>query len=140
MRAATNEPLGIEAVEQLMVLPSPQEVGGAVAPFRKKKPTNVSPVGNVSVICTFAAVSGPLFVYVIVYVRSVSGAAVAGPVLVTARSVRGLSTVVLAAELSFELFGSEVLDVTDAVLLTTTPSEMPESRWTTTRAATNDPL
>src|SRR5258708_15583410 len=97
MRAATNEPLGIEAVEQLMVLPSPHELAGAVAPFRKKKPTNVSPAGNVSVICTFAAVSGPLFVYVIVYVMSVSGWTVAGPVLVTARSVDGSITVVLAS-------------------------------------------
>ncbi len=37
-------------------------------------------------------------VYVIVYVMSVSGWAVAGPVLVTARSVRGLSTVVLTVD------------------------------------------
>src|SRR5258708_2849129 len=98
IRAATNDPLGIEAAEQRMGLPRPHELDGAVAPFRKKNPTNVSPVGNVSVICTFAAVSGPLFVYVIVYVRSIAGAAAAGPALAPARSVRGLSTVVLTVD------------------------------------------
>ncbi len=96
IRAATNEPLGIEAVEQLMVLPRPHELGGAVAPFRKKKPTNVSPVGNVSVICTFEAVWGPLLVYVMVYVMSVSGWAVAGPVLVTSRSTEAANALLVA--------------------------------------------
>src|SRR5437763_21584 len=57
-------PTGIEPVEQLIVCPSPQDVGGAVAPFKNWALTKVTPAGSVSVILTFCAACGPAFWYV----------------------------------------------------------------------------
>ena len=47
-------------VEQLIVCPRPQELGGAVAPLRKTKLLKVSPAGRVSLTWTLLAVSGPV--------------------------------------------------------------------------------
>src|SRR6266571_5382523 len=58
--AWTWEPAGMLLVEQLIVCPSPQEVGGAVAPLRKTKLLKVSPAGRVSLTWTLLAVSGPV--------------------------------------------------------------------------------
>src|SRR5207237_438381 len=58
--AWTWEPAGMLPVEQLIVCPRPQEVAGAVAPFRKTKFLNVSPAGRVSLTWTLLAASGPL--------------------------------------------------------------------------------
>src|SRR5438046_1581597 len=58
--AWTCEPAGMLPVEQLIVCPRPQELGGAVAPLTKEKLLNVSPAGRVSVTWTLLAVSGPV--------------------------------------------------------------------------------
>src|SRR5438034_738869 len=47
--AWTWEPAGMLPVEQLIVCPRPQELGGAVAPLTKVMLLNVSPAGRVSV-------------------------------------------------------------------------------------------
>src|SRR5579864_8700603 len=72
----------------------------------------------------------------------VSGAAVAGPVLVTLRSALGNMTVVLVVEELLAEFGStsSALLLTEAVLLSTAPSARPEPMWVVTVRPTLDPL
>src|SRR5438094_234163 len=85
--------------------------------------TKVSPAGSRSDRATAWASLGPLFVSVIVYVRLAGSPAmaVAGPVLVTARSLWAC-TVVEAVELLLPGLGSVVLLLAVAVLLNTFPS------------------
>src|SRR5579859_5950515 len=70
----------------------------------------------------------------------VSGAAVAGPVLVTVRSALGNVTVVLAVEELLAEFGSGVAELTEAVLLSTVPSARPVPTCVVTVRPTPDPL
>ena len=55
----TPDPLDRVAVLQEIVLPRPHEVGGGLP--KKLASNNVSPGGNVSVMLTLLAASGPLF-------------------------------------------------------------------------------
>src|SRR5579864_920784 len=70
----------------------------------------------------------------------VSGAAVAGPVLVTLRSALGNMTVVLVVEELLAEFGSAVEELTEAVLLSTVPSATPDATLAVTVSPTPDPL
>jgi hypothetical protein len=77
--------------------------------------TNVVFAGSVSVSDTVCAFDGPLFTSAIVYVTFVPGAALAGPVLVTARSAL-VVTVEVAVEVLLAAFGSLVAAAIVAVL------------------------
>jgi len=83
--------------------------------------TKVEPAGSVSTTLTFVAAAGPLFVTVIVkftFPPATKGPAPATLVIARSALTAGAFTVVVCVAELFAEFGSPVVDVTVAVLLT----------------------
>ncbi len=83
-------------------VPTLQAIGGPAAhePWSGVAETSVRPAGSVSVTLTFVATDGPLFLTTTVQVIVPPATAVAGPCLVTSRSLDGPTSVVAVAVLS----------------------------------------
>jgi hypothetical protein len=112
---------------QFTVPPDPTSGVVQFHPLGDASETNVSPEGRVSFNAALAALSGPLLATTMVYVMSVSGEAVSGPVLVTETSIEFIWTTVSAVELLFPSLLSAVVVLTFAVLLIFVPDGVAES-------------
>jgi hypothetical protein len=115
---AAEEPAVSVAIEQVMVAPVVQLKLGPEFCWNE---TNVAPGGMASVSETDWASARPLFVTLIAYATLVPALALAGPLLVTARSADAV-TVVLALELLLPEFESEKSELAVAVLVMRVPS------------------
>jgi hypothetical protein len=100
-------------------LPVPEAAPHAAVPAATQVHVTDVRFGTVSAIVAPVTLLGPLFVATNVYVTVVPCAAVAGPVLVIARSAAGV-IVVMTADVLFAVAGSVVPDggATDAVFVT----------------------